>query len=266
MNERAAELLALSWRGSGGLVPRGPRWLLGWGPADAQDVRRHTGFDPDDDGGVWRLQLGGRFLQSGGLVYPGGIPFPDDLAGEVAVVSNEVWLYVDAAQSMVGHYWWPEAVRKPVASPPRADFRDRDLITLDEARVRLGMKLPLGPGWEPGPAVRMPGGGVLVMLACGRVPDPVNEMLLYEYGGLSLRATPSSRAPELDELVAAASPPFRRVSVDGLPAAGRECGRTLGPHTWPWPAELIWWDDGVTYEMKGAVGLDVLQSTAAGSG
>jgi len=208
--------------------------------------------------------VAGRFIQSGGLIYPGGVPFPEDLAGEVAVVTNEVWLYVDAGRrAVIGQHWWPEAMRKPVASAPRAEFHQRDLMSLEEAGTRLRLSLPQDVPWEPGPFVGLPQGGILVMFTCGLLPEPLNEMVLLEGGGLSLRARPASTGPAPEAVLEAGSPPFRRLDAGGFLGVGREPGRTLGPHTWPWPAELLWRNGDMTYQLRGHTELGVLQGVAA---
>jgi hypothetical protein len=32
----------------------------------------------------------------------------------------------------------------------------------------------------------------------------------------------------------------------------------LGPQTWPWPGEVRWWYEGVSYEIKGSLPLNAL--------
>lgn len=262
MDEREATLVAESWSGSRGLVPRGPRWLLGSGPASPEEVELHTGVR---DGTVWRLQVGGRFLRSGGLVYPGGVPYPEELQRHTAVVSSEVWLYVDEATGrVVGVHSWPEALRRPIASVPRADFDPDAVVPVDEVPdPGFAIRVPAGREWGPILAVEASPDGVVVFACRGTVPDPLNEMLLFDAGGLSLRIRPSAEHRGVDGVLARHQPPFRRARAGRAPAAGREPGKPLGPQTWPWPGELLWWEDGLAWELKGFRPLAALQEIAA---
>ena len=262
MDERLADLIAQGWSGGRGLVPRGPRWLLGFGRAEPVDVERHTGNRPVGMK-VWRIEAGGRFLRSSGVVYPGGVPYPEELQHSTAVVSSEVWLYVDDDGDVLGSYAWPEAVRKPIASHPDADFDEDQLVHPSDAALEFDLKVPAYPPWDPMLAVRWSPRDVTVLLVAETLPDPLNEMVLFEQRGLSMRATKSDEPPDVARICRVHQPPFRSVRVRGAQAAGREPGRSLGPQTWPWPGELLWWADGVTYELKGFVGLQTLQDVAA---
>lgn len=262
MDEAQAALIAEGWPGGRGLVPRGPRWLLGFAPVDRAEAHRRCGAQVR--GEVWRVDVGGRFLRAGGLVYPGGVPFPEDLARTTAVISSEVWLYVEAdGGRVVGVYAWPEAVRKPIASVPRADVPAFAVCHPDDAGRLLDfpLALPDHPGYRPALLLTTSPDAATVFCVADTVPDPVNEMLLYEQRGLSLRAE-AGVPTDLEAVLREHQPPFRRAGVGRLPAAGREPGRTLGPQTWPWPAELIWEAEGVRYALKGFAALNTLVEVA----
>lgn len=266
VDEFQAQAIAEHWSGSGDLVPRGPRQLLAYFPATPADVERHTGRRPASIEGLWRLEVGGRFLQSGGLVYPGGVPYPEDLHDQTAVVAGEVWLYVDDASGRVlGSYWWPDAVRRPIASVPRDEYPSSAVMSIDDASEALDfpLRVPSCRPWEAAVAVCLGPREVVVFCVKDTAPDPLNEMLLFEHGGLSLRARSQERRPDTSAFLREQSPPYRQVRVGAHTGSGRDPGRSLGPQTWPWPAELRWWDDAVAYELKGFVPLATLQDVAA---
>ncbi len=262
MDEVEAQLIADYWSGGGGLVPRGPKTVLATRPATPADVERHTGRRPSVSGSLWRIEVGGRFLRAGGVVYPSGVPYPEELHSRTAVIANEVWLYVDDDGDVLGRYWWPEGVRRPIASKPKDEYSSDEVVEATVAVERLGMRLPCMPPWEPALAV-CEKDEAIVFLTAGSVPDPVHEMLLFEHGGLSLGAWRQSEAPDVETFGRANSPPYRRLRDPGRHAIGRDPGRSLGPQTWPWPGELRWWDVGLSYELKGFVPLAKLQEVAA---
>lgn len=265
MDERTAQAVADRWSGGSGLVPRGPKIVLAARPCVASDVETHTGRRPRTLSSLWRVEIGGRFLRSGGIVYPGGVPFPEELHSRTAVIANEVWLYVDDEGEVLGVYWWPDAVRRPIASMPREDYSEDLVVHPLEAQrsVSFPLGLPDFAPWEPVAAVCLGRGDAVVFLTKGPVPDPLNEMLVYEQGGLTLRAGADEEPPAAEEFARKHAPPYRRLRGPGAHAVGREPGRSLGPQTWPWPGELRWWTDGVTYELKGFVPLQTLQDVAA---
>jgi hypothetical protein len=194
-------------------------------------------------------------------VYPGGVPFPEELHSRTAVIANEVWLYVDDDGHVLGVHWWPDAVRKPIASVPKDEYSPDDAVEPSVAVDRIGMRLPCASPWEATLAV-CDEDEAIVFLTQGPLPDPLHEMLIFEQGGLSLRAYVESHPPDVGEFTRANSPPFRRVGGPGRYAIGREQGRSLGPQTWPWPGELRWWDEGLGYELKGFVPLGTLMDVA----
>lgn len=265
MDERTAQAIADDWSGGAGLVPRGPKIVLATRPVTPAEVERHTGRRPNAVGSLWRLEVGGRFLRSGGLVYPGGVPFPEELHSRTAVVANEVWLYVDDMGDVLGAYWWPDALRRPIASVPKDEYPPEDALHPSVAvqRMSFPLRLPDVPPWEPAVAICIGSDEVIVFLTHGAIPDPLHEMLLFEQGGLSLRAKASASSPDVAAFADRHSPPFRRLRGPGRHAIGRDPGRSLGPQTWPWPAELRWWDAGVDYELKGSVPLADLQDVAS---
>lgn len=216
---------------------------------------------------MWRLEVGGRFLRSGGLVYPGGVPFPEELHSRTAVIANEVWLYVDELGDVLGVYWWPDALRRPIASMPKDEYAPDQVMHPSTAlqTIDFPVTLPDAPPWEPMLAVCHGRDEIIVFLTHGTVPDPLHEMLLFEQGGLSFRATAEPTQPDVESFARRHSPPFRRLRAPGTHAIGREQGRSLGPQTWPWPGELRWWDAGVAYELKGFVSLAELQEVADSS-
>ena len=266
MEAERAQQIAEHWSGGSGLVPRGPRQLLAYFPATAGDVERHTGRRPSSIDGLWRLEVGGRFLQSGGLVYPGGVPYPEELHSQTAVIANEVWLYADQESGRVlGSYWWPDAIRRPIAAPPRDEYPASAVVDPADACADLDFELrvPDRAPWTAQIAVCLNPREVVVFCVTETTPDPLHEMLLFEQGGVSMRATRKERAPDATEFLRSHSPPYRQVSIASAKAVGRDPGRALGPQTWPWPGELRWWDAGVAYELKGFVALATLQEVAS---
>ncbi len=240
------------WSRGAGVVARGPKLLLSIVPADRAEIERHTGRRSRVEGRLWRLEVSGRFLASDGVVYPGGVPFPEELHSQTAVIAQEVWLYADDDGDVLGVYWWPDAVRRPIASVPRADFPEGMCVhPFDAGRsVSVPVPLPDRPPWDPAVAVCIDDDEVLVFCTQGQV-EPLNEMVVYENGGISVRAKRTAQRPDLNAFLASHQPPYRRVQVRGASGIGREVGRSLGPQTWPWPGELRWWDDGILYEVKG---------------
>lgn len=212
-------------------------------------------------GSLWRIEVSGRFLRSGGVVYPGGVPYPEELHSRTAVIANEVWLYVDDDGDVLGTYWWPEGVRRPIASVPKDEYSSDEVVDPSVAVERLGMRLPCIAPWEPALAV-CDDDEAIVFLTAGEIPDPVHEMLVFEHGGLSLGAWRQTEPPDVETFARANSPPYRRLREPGRHAIGRDPGRSLGPQTWPWPGELRWWEDGLVYELKGFVPLAKLQEVA----
>lgn len=265
VEEQRAQAIAENWSGSGGLVPRGPRQLLAYFPATPSEVERHTGRRPTSIDGLWRLEVSGRFLQSGGLVYPGGVPFPEELHNQTAVITNEVWLYVDQSSGrVVGSYWWPDAVRRPIASPPRDEFAPGSVCDPVDigGSIDFELSVPTRAPWRAALAARLDRDEVVVFCVTETIPDPVHEMLLFEQGGLSLRERTEESAEDVASFLRSHSPPYRRIALGASTGIGRDPGRALGPQTWPWPGELRWWDAGVAYELKGFVPLATLQDVA----
>ena len=262
MDEDEAQSIADTWSGGAGLVPRGPKLVLATRPATPSDIQRHTGRRPRTTSSLWRLEVGGRFLRSAGLVYPSGVPFPEELHSRTAVISSEVWLYVDDFGDVLGVYSWPDAVRRPVASVPKDEYPPEQVVAPEVAVERIGLRLPCAPPWTPAVAV-CGRDEAIVFLTQGPIPDPLHEMLVFEQGGLSLGVFREEDPPEVDEFAQTHSPPYRRIRGPGAHAIGREPGRSLGPQTWPWPGELRWWDEGLSYELKGFVPLATLQEVAA---
>lgn len=266
MDDARAQSVVARWSGGGGVVPRGPKELLGVVPVTRSDVERHTGRRTSLDvvGDFWRLEVSGRFLAASGMVYPGGVPYPEDLHNETAIVANEVWLYADEDGMVVGSYWWPDAVRKPIASVPRDEFPEDAVVHPSDAAQRVDVSVPipsLDP-WTADVAVCVSPREVLVFCVTDAAPDPLNEMLVYEHGGVSVRATSEAERPDLERFLASHQPPYRRIQVRGTSGIGRDPGRALGPQTWPWPGELRWWEKGVDYEAKGFVPLATLVELA----
>jgi hypothetical protein len=254
-------------------VPRGPTSLLSVVPVLASDIERHIGRRPAGYGDFWRLEVSGRFLASTGYVTPHGVPYPEELHNETPIVANEVWLYADNEGGIVGTYWWPDAVRKPVASVPRADYEPDVCVHPDDAASRVDVPVPK-PSLEPWApllaAIRGPS-EVIVFCVTENVPDPLNEMLVYADGGISVRATAEAQRPDVDGFLRSHQPPYRKVQVRLANGAGRDPGRALGPQTWPWPGELRWWEPrgsgadgktGVSYEVRGNVPVSVLVEVA----
>src|SRR5918992_2016376 len=122
MEDARARAIVDHWSGGAGVVARGPKMLMSVVPATPGDIERHTGRRPFDTTDLWRLEVGGRFVASGGTVYPSGVPFPEDLHSQTAVIANEVWLYAEGDGTILGAYWWPDALRRPIASVPRDDY------------------------------------------------------------------------------------------------------------------------------------------------
>jgi hypothetical protein len=253
LEDSRARAVVARWSGGGGVVPRGPTSLLSVVPATPADIERHVGRRPAGYADYWRLEVSGRFLASHGLVYPSGVPFPEDLHNETPVVANEVWLYADSDGTVVGTYWWPDAVRKPIASVPREDHPSDRCFHPDDvaAHVDIGVPLPSRDPWTPAVVVAVSRDEVIVYCVTEQAPDPLNEMLVYEHGGISVRARSEERRPDSGEFLRSHQPPYRRVQVRLANGIGRDIGRALGPQTWPWPAELRWWERGVAYEIKG---------------
>lgn len=266
MDEGQAEAIVQGWSGSSGLVARGPKALLACVPATATDVERHTGRRPERASGLWRIEVGGRFVRSRGVVYPSGVPFPEELHSQTAVIASEAWLYVDQSLRVLGAYWWPQALRRPVAAPVTDDYRPDEVFhpTAISEHVGFDPPLPDPAGLEPVAAVCPGPGEVVVFYTHDQVPDPLSAMLTYEHGGLTYRVRAEASAPDLSAFLRSHQPPFRRISVGGAAGAGRDVGRSLGPQTWPWPAEVWWWADDLAFELKGGVSLAELQAVAAG--
>lgn len=224
-------------------------------------------------GEFWRLEVSGRFLASAGLVYPGGVPYPEDLHNETPIVTHEVWLYADEDGRVVGTYWWPDAVRKPIASVPREEYAGELSIHPADVGDRLDIPLPLPDlePWTPAVAVCLSRSEVLVFCVTDDAPDLLNEMFVYEHGGISVRARAEDERQDFNAFLRSHQPPFRRVQVRLASGIARDPGRALGPQTWPWPAELRWWEPrrsgaegpkGVTYEVRGNVGVATLIEVA----
>jgi hypothetical protein len=202
-------------------------------------------------------------------VYPGGVPFPEELHSQTAVIANEVWLYVDEDSGRVlGAYWWPDAVRRPIASRPHDEYPPEEVLSPAEADEFLDfdLRVPARSPWVPAIVFCPNSREAVVFCVTATTPDPLHEMLLFEQGGLSMRAHVAERAEDIGAFLRSNSPPYRRVSVGRCAAAGRDPGRALGPQTWPWPAELRWWDDRVAYELKGLVPLATLQDVGCSVG
>lgn len=227
----------------------------------------------DPRGDLWRLEVSGRFLAAAGVVYPGGVPFPEDLHNEMPVVANEVWLYADEDGMVVGTYWWPDAVRKPIASVPREEYAEDAIAHPDDATTRVDVRVPIPTRapWHADVAVCLSPREVIVFCVTDSAPDPLNEMLVYEHGGVSVRARSEAERPDLQRFLSTHQPPYRRLEVRGTTGVGRDPGRSLGPQTWPWPGQLRWWEPprggaegerGVDYEAKGFVRLATLVEIA----
>jgi len=264
LDERRARNIADRWYGGAGVVPRGPRRVLAVVPVTPSEIEQHTGRLGLEPSSLWRIEVSGRFLQSQGTVYPGGVPYPEELHSRTAVIANEVWLYADDDGDVIGAYWWPDAIRKPIAAQPSADFHPDDIV--DPSEVGQGMdvavKMPNKP-WEPTIAVRLSSQEAIVFSSPGRNPDPLNEMVVYETGGVSIRTRVEKERPDFEGFLRRNQPPFRRVSVARNAGVGRDPGRMLGPQTWPWPGELLWWENGVSYELRGFLPLTKLQAVAS---
>jgi hypothetical protein len=265
-NDLAATVVDLWSRGSG-IVARGPKALLGMAPAERVEVERRLGRRTPGGRPVWRLEVGGRFLASSGVMYPGGVPFPEELHSQTAIITNEVWLYVDDEGEVLGSYWWPDAVRRPIASVPRDDYGPDLCASVDDAQARVDIALPLPTHdrWQASVVVCIDRHEVIVFCA-GSSIEPLNEMVTYEHGGITIRATRSDEPVDIASYLRAHQPPYRRVQVAGRAGVGRDPGRSLGPQTWPWPAELRWFHEGVIYEIKGFEPLATLVDVGASLG
>jgi hypothetical protein len=253
VDQDTASLVVDMWSRGSGVVARGPKMLLSIVPAERTEVERLTGRRTVGVASkIWRLEVSGRFLASGGVVYPGGVPFPEELHSQTAVIANEVWLYADDDGDVLGSYWWPDAVRRPIASVPRADFPESMCVHPLDAHKFLDIPVPLPSRepWEPTIAVCLDSSEVLVF-CMPRAVEPLNEMLVYESGGVSVRAKLTVQRPDINAFLQSHQPPYRRVQVGSRPGLGRDLGRALGPQTWPWPGEVRWWDEGVLFEVKG---------------
>jgi hypothetical protein len=254
------------WSRGAGVVARGPKMLLRYVPTDRAEVQLHASTRDIGSPPWWRLEVSGRFLASDGVVYPSGVPFPEELHDQTAVIANEVWLYTDGDGDVLGVYWWPDAVRRPIASIPRDDFPEGMCFhPLDAARhVDVPVPMPDRPPWEAAVAVCIDSDEVLVFCTpSDTVVEPLNEMVVYENGGLSVRVKGGTSKPDLNVFLRAHQPPYRRVQVNGCAGIGRDPGRSLGPQTWPWPGEIRWWTDGLTYEVKGLEQIGTLVEVAA---
>jgi hypothetical protein len=247
--------------------------LLSVVPATPSDIERHIGRRPTDSFEFWRLEVSGRFLASAGLVYPGGVPYPEDLHNETPIVTHEVWLYADEEGRVVGTYWWPDAVRKPIASVPREEYASAVTFHPDDVGDRLDIRLPLPDHdpWTPALAICLSRREVLVFCVTESAPDPTNEMLVYERGGISVRARAEDERPDSNAFLRSHQPPYRKVQVRLTSGVARDPGRSLGPQTWPWPGELRWWEPhrggaeapkGISYEVKGNVAVGTLVEIA----
>lgn len=264
MEDLDAQLVVDYWSGGSGVVARGPKTLLSVVPATPGEIERHTGRRPSGLDEWWKLEVGGRFVSSRGVVYPSGVPFPEELHSQTAVISGEVWLYTNSDGDVVGSYWWPDAVRRPVASIPRDDYSPDEVMDpnyLDPA-LRIAVPIPAGPEIVPVVVASTSPEHVVVFCTDGSVPEPLNEMCTYEQGGLTISARLAPR-PDLLSFLAANQPPYRKLSVGSATAVGRDPGRSLGPQTWPWPGEVRWWDDGAIYELKGFRQVSELASIAS---
>lgn len=264
MDDLTARSVVDRWSSGAGVVARGPKMLMSVVPATPGDVERHTGRTRSYATDLWRLEVGGRFLSSEGLVYPGGVPYPEELHHQTAVIANEVWLYIDGEGDVLGAYWWPDAVRRPIASVPTDDFPPETIFHPADASTRVEVPVPCPeiPPWEPAVAVALSRREVLVFCVRGSSPEPVNEMLIYEHGGVSVRARLEPERLDVEGFLRCRQPPYRRLALRDATALGRDPGRALGPQTWPWPGELRWWEDGVLYEVKGFQPLTVLTDLA----
>jgi hypothetical protein len=185
------------------------------------------------------------------------VPFPEELHRQTAVVASEVWIYADGDGEVLGSYWWPDAVRRPVASNPTDDFSPDQVVHPTDAsgRFSFDLALPSDPSLEAVAVAVVSPDEAVVFCTDGRMPDPLNEFVALEMEGMTIRQTAKGDPPDLQGFLHSHQPPYRRVAVghgaDAPQAIGRDPGRSLGPQTWPWPAELRWCQGGITYEMKG---------------
>lgn len=238
--------------------------LLSVVPASAGDIERHTGRRPTAGSDLWRLEVSGRFVASAGVMYPSGVPFPDELHNQTAIIAQEVWLYATEDGDVLGAYWWPDAVRRPIAAMPSDEYAGEVVTHPNDASQHLDIAVPIPDhdAFEAAVAVCLDRREVLVFCVTSSPPEPLNEMLLFEAGGISIRARFEERKPDVMAFLRSHQPPYRRLTVRGLPAIARDLGRSLGPQTWPWPAELRWWEEGVSFEVKGFVPIATLAEVA----
>jgi hypothetical protein len=265
LDEALAQEVVEYWSRGSGVVARGPKSLLGVVPATPGDVERHCGQRPSALGDVWRLEVSGRFIASQGVLYPSGVPFPEELHDQTAIVAGEVWLYADGDGEVLGAYWWPDAVRRPIASVPRDEYAPEDVLHPFDLPRSVDVPVPTTEheGLMPVVAVRRSRRDVTVFCTKGQTPEPLNEMCIYEQGGISLSSRVEERPLYAIAFLRRHQPPYRRLTVrDGRTAIAREPGRSLGPQTWPWPGELTWSDEGVRYEIKGFEGVSTLVDIA----
>ena len=265
MDSSLANEVVEYWSRGSGVVARGPKSLLGVVPASPGDVERHCGRRPEGVGDVWRLEVSGRFIASQGVLYPSGVPFPEELHDQTAVVSGEVWLYADSDGEVLGAYWWPEAVRRPIASVPRDEYAPETVVHPLDLPRSVDVPVPTIDleGWTPVVAVRRSRRDITVFCTKGHTPEPMNEMCIYEQGGISLSVRVEERPLDPIAFLRRHQPPYRRLTVRGRTAIAREPGRSLGPQTWPWPGELTWSEDGVRYEVKGFEAVSTLVDIAS---
>src|SRR5687768_9362043 len=135
MDDITARAIVDRWTSGAGIVARGPKMLMSVVPATPGEVERHTGRRRSYGIDLWRLEVGGRFVASSGQVYPSGVPFPEELHSQTAVIAQEVWLYADAEGMVLGAYWWPDALRRPIASKPTPDHPDEITVHPADAQA-----------------------------------------------------------------------------------------------------------------------------------
>jgi hypothetical protein len=98
-----------------------------------------------------------------------------------------VWLYADDRSGRVlGIHPWPEAIRRPIASVPRADYHPDALVHPEDAGPHLDIALPLPEhrNYFCPLIVCHSRTHAMLLLVRELIPEPVNEMLLYEQEGL----------------------------------------------------------------------------------
>ena len=240
MDDRRARDVADRWYGGAGVVPRGPRRVLAVIPVTPSEIEQHTGRHSLPPSTYWRIEVSGRFLQSQGTVYPGGVPFPEELHSRTAVIANEVWLYADDDGDVIGAYWWPDAIRKPIAAQPTSDFHPDDIVDPSELShdMDVAVRFPTKP-WEPTVGVRLSSQEAIVFSIPGRIPDPLNEMVIYETGGVSLRTRVEKLRPDFEGFLRAEHPTVPagergaqcRQVLDGTPDACSALRRGRGPES-----------------------------------